>query len=125
MVKILKFNKLTYQDILSSSDNLKSYKEDSNVFAYYVITLILLNNYPAFLFWCYDNNSHTQLLQFNQTLENKHKLCDFIESNYNIPSLLDGVICSEKLLNKIKPNTKNKTGKYILTNLRLSLCEIE
>ena len=43
MVKILKFNKLTYQDILSISDKLKSYKEDSNVFAYYVITLILLN----------------------------------------------------------------------------------
>jgi hypothetical protein len=125
MVKILKFNKLTYQDILSGSDKLKSYKEDSNVFAYYVITLILLNNYPAFLLWCYDNNSHNQLLQFNQTLENKDKLCAFIESNYNIPSLLDGVICSEKLLNKIKPNTKNKTGKYILTNLRLSLCEIE
>lgn len=125
MIKILRFNNLTYYDILSGSDKLKSYKENSNVFAYYIITLILLNNYPAFLLWCYNNNSHTQMLQFHQTLENTNKLCSFIESNYNISSLLNGVICSEKLLNKIKQNTKNKTGKYILTNLRLSLCEIE
>jgi len=125
MVKILRFNKLTYQDILSGSDKLKTYKENSNVFAYYIITLILINNYPAFLLWCYDNNSHTQILQFHKTTEHTNKFCDFIGQNYNIPSLLNGVLCSEKLLNKIKQNTKNKTGKYILTNLRLSLCEIE
>jgi hypothetical protein len=81
MVKILNFMGLTYNN-LYEKDNLyikTLYKENSNVLSYYIITLIMINNYNNFLLWCNTNN--TELLQFKKTTKNLEKYCKFIESN--------------------------------------------
>ena len=56
------------------------YKEDTSVLSYYIITLILLNNYQSFLSWCNTNN--TSILQFKKTTANIDAFCNFIGKKY-------------------------------------------
>lgn len=123
LVKILKFMGLTYKDMYSnnkSSDILRKslFKENTNVLSYYIIKTILLNNYQSFLYWCEQNNQ--MLLQFKKTKKNQKDLCLFIEKNYKNKSMLTGVKDAEDLLN----NKINKRDFYLLTNTRMSICEM-
>jgi len=63
--RVLSFMNLTYHNILNKGDITAKtlYKEDTNVFAYYVITAALMFNPYRFLRWCSKNN--TQWLRFN------------------------------------------------------------
>ena len=55
--KVLRFMGLRYTDICNSGDKYTAlrnnlYKENTNVFAYYVMSAIFMNNYFEFLNWC-------------------------------------------------------------------------
>jgi hypothetical protein len=127
LVKTLDFMGLTYKDLYSNSqhgtivrNNL--YKEKTNVLSYYVIKTVLINNYQGFLSWCKMNN--LSLLQFKKTITNQKNFCSFIEKNYKTTSMMNGVIETEQFLNNIHKK-KNKTNlNYILSNLRMSICEL-
>ena len=128
MVKILNFMGLNYNH-LYKKDNLSYhlkktlYKENSNVLSYYIITLILMDNYQDFLLWCNINN--TELLQFKNTKKNLEKYCNFIETNYKSKSIIDGVECTKKILSISKlASKKNKDLNYVLNNLRMTVCEL-
>lgn len=128
MVKILNFMGLNYNH-LYKKDNLSYhlkktlYKENSNVLSYYIITLILIDNYQDFLLWCNINN--TELLQFKNTKKNLEKYCNFIETNYKSKSIINGVECTKKILSIAKlGSTKNKDLNYLLNNLRMTVCEL-
>ena len=87
MVKILNFMGLTYNNLYEKDDlYIKTlYKENSNVLSYYIITLIMINNYNNFLLWCNTNN--TELLQFKKTAKNLEKYCksvSFLHGTQNI-----------------------------------------
>ena len=125
LAKTLDFMGLSYQDLYSNSkrsamirDNL--YKEKSNVLSYYIIKCVLINNYQDFLSWCLKNN--LSLLDFKKTTGNQMQFCKFIEKNYKTHSMLDGINESEFFLSK----TKRKKGinKFILSNMRMSICEL-
>jgi hypothetical protein len=125
MVKILNFMGLTYNNLYEKDDlYIKTlYKENSNVLSYYIITLIMINNYNNFLLWCNTNN--TELLQFKKTTKNLEKYCKFIESNYKSKSMINGVECTTKLLNVTRLGSKkNKDLNYVINNLRMTLCEL-
>jgi hypothetical protein len=96
------------------------YKEKTNVLSYYVVKCVLLNNYQGFLNWCSSNNS--TLLNFKKTIENQRLFCNFIGKNYKTISMLNGIRETEFYLSKIK----NKKGEhdFILSNLRMSICEL-
>ena len=96
MVKILNFMGLNYNNLYQKDNLYKNtlYKEKSNVLSYYIITLILINNYQDFLLWCNVNN--TELLQFKNTKKNLEKYCNFIETNYKSKSIINGYLKSEK-----------------------------
>ena len=102
------------------------YKEDTSVLSYYIITLILLNNYQTFLSWCDTNN--TSILQFKKTTANIDAFCNFIGKKYKTKSMLDGIACSKELFVKVKKMfTKSKKQNdlgYILQNLRMTICEL-
>ena len=126
MVKILDFMNLTYSDLYSTNTQIAGlrntlYREHTNVLAYYVITFILLNHYPSFLEWCNKNNM--SLLQFKKTIANQQKFCDFIVSKYKSAHFLQTIKCMETFLRKLYKQ-QNKT-KYVLKNLRMSICELE
>ena len=143
LVKTLDFMGLSYKDLYSKTktssilrENL--YKEKTNVLSYYVIKTILINNYQGFLSWCKKNNF--SLLQFKKTLSNQKEFCNFIAQNYKTNGFLKGVSDAEQFFNTIqkkgtartettrtKPTgsvPSNKNLNYILTNLRMSICEL-
>jgi hypothetical protein len=127
LVKTLNFMGLTYKDLYSKSEHSRIlrenlYKEKTNVLAYYVIKTILINNYQGFLLWCKNNN--LSLLQFKKTLANQKEFCRFIEKNYKTSSMLNGVVETQKFLNNIQKHKKNTNLHYILSNLRMSICEM-
>jgi hypothetical protein len=127
MVKTLDFMGLRYSDLYMKTIHSKTlrdtmYKEETNVLPYYIITTILLNNYQGFFSWCDTNNF--ALLQFKKTPSNINEFCSFIEKNYKTKSMLEGVDISEQFLNKLK-NKKVSNNPYILSNLRMSICEMD
>jgi hypothetical protein len=121
MVKVLEHMQLNYVQLYTDPTLLQKYKEETNVFVYYVITTILMNNYPQFMKWCKENN--TNLLQFNMTEEHQMLFCNYIKTFFNTPEMIMGINCTNKLFKKLKVNSK-KAG-FILETLRMSLCEIK
>ena len=124
--KVLNFMGITYQDLYLNNAHSKKlrdtmYKEKTNVLSYYVIKTILLNNYQLFLQWCDKNN--ISLLQFNSNHSNIIKFCKFIEQNYKSKTMLNGITISEKFFSNLKKH-KSK-NKYLMSNLRMSICELE
>jgi hypothetical protein len=79
-----------------------------------------MNNYQGFLGWCHKNN--LSLLNFKKSIGNQKQFCKFIEKNYKIQSMLNGIYESQILLSKLKKKKDNH--KFILSNLRMSICEL-
>ena len=120
---------LTYNDLYSKNAHSKilretMYKEKTNVLSYYVIKTILLNNYQGFLSWCKTHN--LSLLQFKKTLSNQTEYCRLIERNYKTRSMLEGIDQTQKFLTELstKKNRNSITNKFIMSNLRMSICEL-
>ena len=130
LTKALQFMGLSYTDLYSKNIHRKVlretlYKENTNILSYYVIKAILLNNYQDFLFWCTKNN--LSLLHFKKTTKNQIDYCKFIEKNYKKDTMLEGVEQSQKFLNFLYSKNRNRNqsnDKYILSNLRMSICEM-
>jgi hypothetical protein len=128
MVKVLDFMDLRYEDLYKKtgiSENMRKtlYKEDTNVLSYYVLTLVLMNNYQDFLSWCNINN--IAILNFKKTTKNLDEFCKFIEKKYKTKNMLEGVECTEKLLHVVKNSKrKQKDMLYLLKNLRMTICEL-
>jgi hypothetical protein len=127
MAKTLQFMGLTYNDLYSPTYHSQMmrtnlYKEKTNVLSYYVIKCILMNNYQSFLSWCKNNNF--SLLQFKKTISSQNDYCKFIENNYKIKGMLQGVKETTTFLHSIDRKNKTANYKYILTNLRMSICEL-
>jgi hypothetical protein len=117
----IEYTQLYEKSVHATNVRKNLYKENTNVLSYYVIKTILLNNYQSFLEWCNTNN--LSLLQFNSTSSNIIKFCKFIEKNYKINSMLDGVDSAENLLLRLKK--QKQKNKFLMFNLRMSICELE
>ena len=128
MVKVLDFMGLNYRCLYEKSTlctkmRQSLYKENTNVFAYYVLTLILLNNYQSFLNWCLTNNSI--LFVFKKTATNMSSFCKFIEQNYKSKTLLQNVDCFTGLVSAFKSKKQlTKDIKFLKNNLRMTICEL-
>ena len=121
LVKVLNHMGLTYKDLYSNTKNSdelrkKFYKENTNVLSYYIIKTILINDYQSFLLWC--KKSNPNILQFKQTQHHIIEYCRYIEKKYKTKSMLESIEHAEKLMKT------RKTDKYLLTNMRMSICEL-
>lgn len=126
LVKTLHFMGITYKDLYSKNEHSRIirenlYKEKSNILSYYIIKTILINNYQSFLSWCKKN--HLSLLQFKKTTANQKEYCKFIEKNYKTHSMLEGVEYAELFFKKTYSKRESKYN-YLLTNMRMSICEL-
>lgn len=137
MVKVLNFMGLEYEDLYSSNEKSQMmrktmYKERTNVLSYYVIRVILLDNFQGFLKWC--NNNNSSLIQFKKSSENMQMFFEFIKSNYRKKQLLENIYAMEKVIDKLKKNhilKMDKSGSvnkkefdFIANNMRMSICEL-
>jgi hypothetical protein len=118
-VKILNFMGLDYSIISNCNDvnyNIvkKLYKEQTNVFAYYIIVAILMANFNNFILWCIDNN--TNLFNFKKDNSAVDSFVMFISKNYKNNDLLKIIVNLEKRLDIRKPDDG-----LLLTTMRMSV----
>ena len=113
--KVLGFMGLHYEDLYKPGHLRKLYKENTHVFAYYVMTAIFLNDHEGFLIWCNKNN--TNLLKFQASPTNFIAFGDYIRENYKCISLLNSMRQMGTLNLKVN-KTKNKV---LQTTTRMSL----
>jgi hypothetical protein len=78
----------------------KLYKEETNVFAYYIIVAILLANFNSFVLWCIDNN--TNLFHFKKSEKNIDSFISFIHDNYKTNNILKLIVAVENKLESQK-----------------------
>jgi len=126
MVKTLRFMGLTYQDLFSNDVERKTlreslYREKTNVFAYYIITTLLLANYQSFMNWC--DFTQISLLAFKKEAKHQKKFCEFIYKLHDQPMLLKKIHCVEEEVSKMR-NYKGKDKQFVLSTMRMSICEI-
>ena len=124
MSKILRFMGLHYKS-LYETDNLSQqsqkylYRENSNVFVYYILKTILLYNAFSFMKHCKKNNDN--LLNMKVTEKNMEKLFDFIKFHYKKPNFLQDI---SKMYLLVK-NLSNKRGdEFISRTLRMTAMEL-
>jgi hypothetical protein len=126
MNKLLTHMKLEYADLYTDPTLLDRYREETNAFVYYIITAILMSNYPEFIQWCSAN--HDYLIQFKLTEENQLLFCGYIAIHFNSNPMLRMVKSSSKLYSKISILAKSKRSKKIDTiikSLRMCLFEVK
>ena len=117
MIKVLKYMSINYEELVDLQRRTAvkiHYKENTNVFSYYVVTNILMFYYQDFLEWCNKNN--TSLFQSGNTMKYQIDFCKFVENHYKTKSLFQFIHCVS-LLKKDKISLQN--------NLRMSICELE
>jgi len=141
--KVLKYMGLKYINLINDkkinnyydneydSNILKNFKENTNIFAYYIISCILLNDYNNFMDWTYTNNK--LLISFNKTNKNLNSFFKFIKENYKTTNIIDDFVCIDNIYNyiverNIKKSNKQslKENKYtnLINTLRMSFIEI-
>lgn len=135
--KVLNYMGLDYKTLIDKKNKTnqyilrKLYKENSNILSYYVIRVILLNDYPMFIQWCKKHN--LDLLQFKKTEENIDEFCKYIKKNYLKKDLIDNLEYNKNVLRyisanygayKTSPNKEEVSIDYILKNARMSIVEI-
>jgi len=97
MNKILSFMGLNYKDLYDKREKSaylrqQLYKEDTHVFAYYVLTAIFLNDYKQFIEWCGETNEvngvGTHIMKFKCNEQSFSKMSAYISNIYNNKELL-------------------------------------
>ena len=116
MNKILKFMDLNYILLYDKSNESqylrdKLYREKTNVFSYYVLTSIFMNNYSEFLKWCKKNNDI--LYKFKISDKNINNFINILNNKYDNKSLLNDI----KLVDKYIKNKNNEGLTMTIVNV--------
>lgn len=93
MTKVLRYMQLTYLDMIDEPKSQRRYKENANVFAYYVVKCIFYYHVNDMLQWCRANNAN--VLQFNEKSQNE--LCEFINKHYRNRAFLKDIYYAQSI----------------------------
>lgn len=110
-VKILNHMDLTYETMIKG--DCQSYKEESNVLAYFILKMCLMHHYNAFIGSC-KANCHN-IINFDES--KLHILVDFIKSCYKNSVFLKDIRKMEEIFHTVKKNELLKTTKMTLFEL--------
>jgi len=132
MHKILRFMGLTYSDLYLKSKKAKLvrtnlYREDTNIFAYYVITAHLLVNYGDFMEWCSVNNGVGGNMSFHNTDANIMSFARLIVKLQSTLSTKNSIkeIGSKRCFNAILDATEVVEHEpWVSETMRMSVCEM-
>ena len=97
-IKILDFMGVNYQVLTDESENSKKmmrsfYRENTHVFAYYVLTSILLHSHGDFLSWCIKKNGRG--LDMFKVKATQHEFVELIAACYKKNDLLRKIVETE------------------------------
>jgi len=88
--KIFRMMNLQFNDIFKKNKQSSHFKEETNVFCYYVLAAALMNNYGHFMKWCATNNNKIDknmkqnMIQFAPTTLTHRKFISFINDATNL-----------------------------------------
>tara|TARA_Y100000389_G_C17470920_1_gene530684 strand:+ start:10678 stop:11865 length:1188 start_codon:yes stop_codon:yes gene_type:complete len=124
MVKILDYmNIYDYSNLYQNTSKAESfrrfYKENSNVFSYYILKFILLYNIDDTFNWIYKNNN---IIQFNKNEKNFNELYELINILKSNPSMIQDINKMKTKYYTLKKKYRN--DKFILSTMRMSLFEL-
>jgi len=132
--KILNFLGISYQNLYETDngshiarENL--YKEKTNVFAYYIVTAFLLDNYVNVMNWCNKNN--LSCFKFNNSQRNLDLFYNLIENSYKRNEFLKNLMCVSNYASKLnkKTNKNNKLANNEINNIfkttRMTIMEFQ
>ena len=132
--KILNFLGISYQNLYETDngshiarENL--YKEKTNVFAYYIVTAFLLDNYVNVINWCNKNN--LSCFKFNNSQRNLDLFYNLIENSYKRNEFLKNLMCVSNYASKLnkKTNKNNKLANNQINNIfkttRMTIMEFQ
>ena len=113
---------LNYNDLYDKNMNTNVlrknlYRENTHVFAYFVMTAIFLNDYTSFMVWCKVHNEN--LLKFNSSPNNFEAFMKYIEEKHDCISLLTNITEMKKLAKTMNQSKKNNQD--MLDTTRMSI----
>ena len=123
--KILHYMNLRINDLIKFDDYHVKFRENSNVFSYYILTCALMNVYPRFLLWCQHNN-----IKYYKNKENCGNIIKFNKSNI-IENKFWNLIFTSFKENKLNHNIQNVVKLFyaadddIINSLTMTTVEIE
>ena len=120
--KILSFMGIPYESLWGDSEadaymRKNMYREETNVFAYYILCGILMSDYSGFLEWCRANN--LAFLKYNDTDRSATNLTKFIIKNTSNREFLECMKCTDKVLGR-----SGRSHKFIKDTMRMSAIEM-
>ncbi len=124
-IKVLDFMGVNYQLMVSDSEHSKKmarsfYRENTNVFAYYVLTSILLHSHDDFLSWCVKRNGPG--LNMFRVKATQLEFARFIESCYKKNDLLQKIVETEiKVARDYQKALSQGKDKELVTTLRMTI----
>jgi len=124
-IKILDFMGVNYQHLVSESEHSKKmtrsfYRENTHVFAYYVLTSILLNNCDDFLSWCIKNNGSG--LNVFKVKATQAEFASLIALCYKKNNLLQKIVETEmKVARDYRKSISQGKDKELVTTLRMTI----
>ena len=80
--------------IMKQFSSQSDYKEDSNVFCYYILTACLMNDYSGFIEWCHINNP--DFIKFRDTDKNVEAFAMLIMEKLEDPTFNQGIATVKK-----------------------------
>lgn len=80
--------------ILDRITSINEYREESNIFCYYILTAALFNNYLQFIEWCDKHN--TSLFKFKKTQKNIKAFVELILTECDNPTFKSNLSCVNK-----------------------------
>ena len=93
------------------------YREETNVFAYYVLCGILMSDYAGFLEWCRTNN--LAFLKYNDSDRSATSLTKFIIKNTSSKSFTECMRSADKILSR-----SSRSHGFIKDTMRMSAVEM-
>ncbi len=121
-IKILDYMGINYAVLTDGSESSKQivtsfYRENTNVFAYYVLTSVLLNNYSDFLTWCATHNGAG--LNIFKVKATQSEFVNFIKLCYKKSDLLAQIVETEKKV--VRDYKKAATNRVLLKTMRMTI----
>lgn len=124
-IKILDFVGVNYEVLIDESENSKRmmrsfYRENTHVFAYYVLTSILLHNHGDFLSWCMKKNGHG--LDIFRVKATQHEFVELIAACYKKNDLLQKIVETEKkVVRDFEKASSSISDNQLVTTLRMTI----
>jgi len=121
-IKILDYMGINYAVLTDGSESSKQivtsfYRENTNVFAYYVLTSVLLNSYREFLPWCATHNGGG--LHIFKVKVTPSEFVNLIKLCYKKSDLLAQIVETEKKI--VRDYKKAATNRVLLKTMRMTI----